>query len=247
MQSVNDHNAHSYDERAKQWEAAMPQKFGHIYLEKPAMLKELPDDLSGKLILCVGVGSGEELEEILKRNPKHVTAIDISEELLVIAKQKYPTVDFKEMDMMGMTFSDELFDLIYSSLAFHYSNDWDTLLEGMHRILKRGGELLFSTHHPGYWSKKPMTGKTYTNGRDTTLTEHTDILPVGVSIIFYNHPNESSILDSVTHSGFKVLNSFTPSVVEVSDIPCESHKNYESLKEKNANTPLFLVVHAVKE
>ncbi len=239
-----DNNARSYDERAKHWEEAMSKNVGHIYLEKPAMLKELPNDFFEKSVLCIGVGSGEELEEILKRNPQKVTAIDISEELLAIAREKYPHVHFERMDMMDMSFPDASFDFVYSSLAFHYANDWDALLQEVYRISKQGGELLFSTHNPGYWSKKPETGNTYTNERGVTLKEHTDILPGDVKVVFYNHPNEASIIDAVEKAGFVVQSSLVPLVIETADVPEDIRESYEKLKEKNLVLPLFFIVHA---
>jgi hypothetical protein len=68
--SVFDRNAKAFDAHAQSWQSAMNTNVGHKYLEKPAMERELPDTLSGKRVLCIGVGSGEELKEILKLNPE---------------------------------------------------------------------------------------------------------------------------------------------------------------------------------
>lgn len=54
--------------------------------------------------------------------------------------------------MNNLTFDSESFDFVYSSLALHYSDDWDNLLIGINRVLKPRGTLLFSTHNPEYWS-----------------------------------------------------------------------------------------------
>ena len=246
--STIDKNAQEYDAHAQSWQASMSTNMGHKYLEKPAMEKELPATFEGKSILCIGVGSGDELQEILKRNPAHVTGIDISNELLNIAKSRFPNVEFKKMDMSAMDFPEATFDFVYSSLTFHYAKDWGMLCSELYRVLKEGGELLFSTHHPDYWSRKTPTGNSYTNERGVTLTEHTALLPGDVSIIYYNHPNTDSINEALTHVGFKIEKSFAPSVIEAdaNTLPEQDKEGYAKLKTKNAGLPLFYLIKAIK-
>ena len=156
--SVIEKNAREYDLHAQSWQASMSTNMGHKYLEKPAMEKELSATFEDKSVLCIGVGSGDELKEILKRNPAHVTGIEISNKLLNIARSRFPNVEFKKMDMTATAFPDSFFDYVYSSLTFHYARDWDVLCSEIYRVLKKGGEVLFSTHHPDYWSRKAPTG-----------------------------------------------------------------------------------------
>lgn len=207
----------------------------------------LPQDLTGKHVLCVGVGSGEELQTLLARNPLHVTAIDISQNLLDIAQEQFPDAHYVCMDMMALEFPEESFDLLYSSLAFHYANDWDTLLTGVYRVLKPGGTLLFSTHHPNYWAKHP-TGTAHTNERGVKLTEHTATLSGGVGVTYYNHPDTGSILNALEYAGFAVEHAYAPRVVEVPPhtLSLQNKKRYDNLKRSNEETPLFWVVRARK-
>lgn len=210
----------------------------------------MPADLTGKSVLCIGVGSGYELDEILKRNPSNVVGIDTSDALIKIASEKYPNVTFFVMDMMQMNFPNESFDFVYSSLTFHYSNDWDILLTGVRRVLRQNGTLLFSTHNPKYWSNNPKTGNEHTNQRGVTLTEHTATLPAGnIDITYYNHSSEQSIKSSIEHTGFKIESFFAPLVVELTEEQLVSMDEkeqsvYMRLKEKNVGSPLFLVVRA---
>lgn len=246
--AIIEKNAKEYDSHAQSWQTSMSANMGHKYPEKPAMEKELPATFEGKKVLCVGVESGDELREILKRNPVRVTGIDISNELLHIAKSRFPDVEFKNMDMVAMDFSDATFDYIYSSLTFHYARDWDTLCSEIYRVMKKGGELLFSTHHPGYWSRKTPTGNSYTNDRGVTLAEHTAVLPGNVSIIYYNHSTPDSINEALTHAGFKIEKSFAPTVIEIDahTLPEQDKEGYAKLKAKNAESPLFYLVKARK-
>lgn len=249
MTSIAETNAGSYDKHAQSWEDALETNVGHKYLEKPAMETELSPNLEGQTVLSIGVGSGGELKEILKRNPKRLVGIDISEKLLELATRKYPEVELKKMNMMDMSFPGESFDYIYSSLTFHYAHDWDLLLKEVSRVLKRGGELLFSTHDPLYWSRKQETGKTYTNERGITMKEYRDTLPGGVEIIYYNHPNRESIKEGLEHAGFRVQSFFNPPVVELKNkksLDSDEIEKHKKLKERNDDRPLFLVIKAVK-
>lgn len=245
---VNKKNAEEYDIHAQSWQTAMATNKGHKYLEKPAMDRELPDTFIDKSVLCIGVGSGDELQAIVKRKPVKIIGIDISAKLLDIARSRFPDVEFRKMNMTEMDFPDSCFDFVYSSLTLHYANDWDMLLAEIYRVLKQGGELLFSTHHPEYWSHKTPTGNVYTNERGITLTEHTALLPGGVNIIYYNHPNTSSICEAIIHAGFEIEKSFAPSVIELNmeSLSEQDREGYAKIKTKNAELSLFYIVKAIK-
>ena len=100
MDSVKAHNQSQYDNNASDWQQQMDTNVGHRYLEKPAMQKELPEVLVGQDVLCVGIGTGHEINDIQRRGPNKLVGIDISKELLKIAEENYPTVEFKQLDMM---------------------------------------------------------------------------------------------------------------------------------------------------
>lgn len=240
-------NAAAYDAQAATWEENLLFNTGHIYLEKPAIFKELPSDLSGRTVLVIGVGGGLELEEILARNPARVVAIDTSGELLRIAKERAPHVEFQVMDMMQLSFPDAAFDAVFSSLTFHYSPDWDVLLAGVSRVMKPGGVLVFSTHNPDYWGKKPATGNVVKNERGVTLTEHAKVLNSAVSITYYNHISQNAIRDALLHAGFTIESFVTPVLQPLREDAGERERSdYEDTRRKNEACPYFVVVRATK-
>lgn len=238
-------NAENYDVNAQAWDLAMGTNAGHIFLEKPAMERLLPETLNQKDVLCIGVGSGDEISSLTTRNPQKIVGIDISEKLLELTKQKYPEVMTVRADMHELPFEDESFDFVYSSLTFHYSSDWDALLEEARRVLKPEGTLLFSTHNPLRWGLKQSTGNAYTNANGVTVTEHLTDLPGGVEITYYNHKDQKAIIDTLIRTGFKVVQSLTPSVVEIEPTDAQ-RESYENIKLKNTENPLFFIVKAVK-
>jgi SAM-dependent methyltransferase len=150
----------SYNEKAIEWAERMRSgsNHAHSYLEKPAMYAKLPR-LKGKAVLCLGCGSGEECEHLLKCGAKKVVGIDTSKKLIAIAKESYPDIEFRVEDMRKMKFPHASFDFVYSSLAMHYLSDWQSTLKKIHRSLKPRGTFLFSTHHPAYWSAEIIQAK----------------------------------------------------------------------------------------
>lgn len=138
-----------YNKYAKKWTEVIRSGTAifHVYLEKPAMNKKLPD-LKNKTVLCVGCGSGEEVEHLYSLGAKKVIGIDISEKLIDIAKKTYPDFEFFVIDVSDLTFDDNSFDFVYSSLTMHYIDDWSSALRSINKVLKTGGKFLFSITHP---------------------------------------------------------------------------------------------------
>lgn len=119
----------------------------HSLYEKPAIRAELPN-LSDLEVISIGCGSGLDTRWLADNGAKRVVGIDISEGLIEIAKKNNPDLEFQEMDMEQLDFPDGSFDLAYSSLAIHYVDGWTQPLSEAHRILRSGGQYIFSCGHP---------------------------------------------------------------------------------------------------
>lgn len=118
-------------------------------LEQPAMAKLLPD-IKGKSVLDLGCGYGHNCLDFVKRGAARVVGIDISEKMLEVAKKEsaHSKITYLNMSMTDISNLDERFDLIYSSLAFHYVKDFDAFAKDIFSVLNVGGQLLFSQEHP---------------------------------------------------------------------------------------------------
>ena len=118
-------------------------------LEQPAMAKLLPD-LSGKSVLDLGCGYGHNCLDFVKRGAERVVGVDISEKMLLVAKEEsaHNRIEYINMSMTDIQKLNEKFDLIYSSLAFHYVEDFEAFARDMYFRLNAGGQLLFSQEHP---------------------------------------------------------------------------------------------------
>jgi SAM-dependent methyltransferase len=117
------------------------------YIEKPMMKSMLPN-LEKKKVLMLGCGTGDETIMLSCAGAQELIGIDLSKVSIEIAKEAYPQYNFLVCDMHNLPFEDESFDFVYSSLAVHYSDNPKTVYDEVYRVLKKGGQFLFSVGHP---------------------------------------------------------------------------------------------------
>ncbi len=121
----------------------------NILLEQPAMARLLPD-VQGKSVLDLGCGYGHNCMAFVSKGADRVVGIDISERMLEVARAEsaHNRIEYVNMSMTDVHTLEGEFDLIYSSLAFHYIEDFEALAKDIYSKLNSGGCLLFSQEHP---------------------------------------------------------------------------------------------------
>lgn len=118
-------------------------------VETPILLAMLPD-LRDKAILDIGCGMGQHARQYADMGAKSVLGIDISEKMLAYAQAHNggENITYRRMAMEDLDAIDGRFDLVTSSLAFDYVEDFEGMMAKIHRRLETGGELVFSMSHP---------------------------------------------------------------------------------------------------
>lgn len=119
-------------------------------IEKPQMQEMLPKDVSGMTILDLGCGAGGLSKMLSDAGAKYVLGTDISKNMIneankIAVKGK---LEFKVMAMEEIDQIHKKFDMVVSSLAFHYVKDFEKLIKDISNLLKPNGLLVFSQEHP---------------------------------------------------------------------------------------------------
>ncbi|WP_425251688.1 class I SAM-dependent methyltransferase [Janthinobacterium sp. NFX145] len=117
--------------------------------EWPALRAMLPE-LQGKSVLDLGCGYGWFCRWAAEAGAASVLGVDVSAKMLAQARSmgEYAVVDYARLDLEQLVLPPASYDLVYSSLAFHYIEDFGTLLAAIHHALKPSGKLVFSIEHP---------------------------------------------------------------------------------------------------
>ena len=117
--------------------------------EWPALQPMLPP-FEGRRVLDLGCGYGWHCMYAADHGAASVLGLDISERMLAVAREKRGprAIAYRRCAIEDACFPAGSFDIVLSSLAFHYVQDWPGLVQNISRWLCPGGWLVFSTEHP---------------------------------------------------------------------------------------------------
>ena len=117
--------------------------------EWPA-LKALMPPLEGTRVLDLGCGFGWHCRHARAAGAASVVGVDLSEKMLARARALTDdaAIDYRRMAIEDIDFAPDSFDLVLSSLAFHYVANLEPVVARVWRCLKPGGTFLVSVEHP---------------------------------------------------------------------------------------------------
>lgn len=105
-------------------------------------------DVTGQRVLDLGCGEGHVARRV-HASGGEVTGLDLSSELLRIARQRGAGIEYVHGDAQDLrAFLDATFDLVYSNLALMDIPDLSATYSEVHRILRPGGRFVFTLVHP---------------------------------------------------------------------------------------------------
>lgn len=136
-------------------------------IEQPAIHTLLPS-LKNKKILDIGCGFGHFARYARANDAANVIAIDPSKNMIneAIKLTHDDQIIYKNVGIENAEENANYFDLIVSSLAFHYVENFQSLIEKISHWLKADGYLIFSVEHPICTAYPEATIKTDEHGRD---------------------------------------------------------------------------------
>jgi len=205
--------------------------------EFPAMTDLLPG-VEGNRVLDAGCGRGRYTEWLIDRGA-NVVAVDKSSEMVEEARQRVDDrAEVRRADIgESLEFADgDEFDGVVSGLSLHYLEDWRPVFAEFARILRSGGFLVFSTHHPvdDYVAFEAENYFETERERMTWSASGDEI-----DVPFYRRPF-SEVINPLVETGFRLEELVEPKPTEAFE-----EKKPESY-EKRLTYPTFLCVRASK-
>lgn len=190
----------------------------NILFEIPALFSLLPD-LSGKTVLDLGCGFGEHCKAFVSRGAERVVGIDISEKMLAAARRENsdPAIEYMQMPIEDLDRLDGSFDVVVSSLAFHYVEDFPAVVKKIRDKMNAGGLFVFSQEHPlttaygggDRWTKDEDGNKLYVNLSDYGREGERESTWFVDGIRKY-HRMFSTIVNTLTDAGFTIERVIEP-------------------------------------
>ena len=118
--------------------------------------KQIISDLAGfnvaNTVLDIGCGEGTYTHFLKEEFAKDgtVVGIDISKEMIELARNEYPGIEFRLESMDDISLGDNTVDFVFSRYVIHYSRNLHKSLAEIARVTKSGGVFLFKVVHPFY-------------------------------------------------------------------------------------------------
>jgi ubiquinone/menaquinone biosynthesis C-methylase UbiE len=147
-----------FDKKAVAYDDWCKTQVGHFVdsLEKNLM-KEVAKPMMGENALDLGCGTGIYSYWLLEQGLS-VTGVDISSEMLKVAKTKRDSekIQFLQGDIYSLPFPNETFDLVVSNIVLEFTNNPKQVVKEALRVLKHGGRFVC-----GLIGKESDWGKMY--------------------------------------------------------------------------------------
>lgn len=114
-----------------------------IFESEKSCIEKLIKKVESKVAIDLGIGTGL-FTKILREKGYKVIGIDISDEMLKIAKNRGFEVIKHDLNN-PLPFNDESFDFVFSMTSIEFLKNPQNLMGEVHRILKKDGEFLLIT------------------------------------------------------------------------------------------------------
>lgn len=213
--------------------------------EWPALRQLLPD-FSGRQVLDLGCGYGWHCKYASDHGAASVLGVELSAKMLEQARRKNSGagITYRQGDMEELEFPAGSFDIVLSSLAFHYAKDFGRLVQRIHRWLIPGGGFVFSVEHPVFTANGSQDWYYGSNGEilhfpvDNYYYEGIrDAVFLGEHVVKY-HRTLTTYLDTLLQSGFSLQRVVEPQ-------PPEEMLELPGMREE-MRRPMMLLVSAKK-
>lgn len=210
-------------------------------------LEKLLPDFHGRRVLDLGCGYGWHCQYAAGHGAACVLGTDISQKMLETARARNPgpSIEYRQAAMEDLRFPDGSFDVVLSSLAFHYVKDFRPLVRSISRWLTPGGGFVFSVEHPVFtaygsqdWYYGPDGEILHFPVDNYYLEGPREAVFLGERVTKY-HRTLTTYLDTLLENGFRLTRVVEPQ-------PPEDMMELPGMRDE-LRRPMMLLVSVVKE
>ncbi|WP_455684579.1 class I SAM-dependent methyltransferase [Thomasclavelia sp.] len=210
-------------------------------------LQKILPDFTKKRVLDLGCGYGWHCKYAVDNGASYVLGTDISHKMLEAAKKMNSdiNIEYQCIAMEDLNLPPESFDIILSSLAFHYVKDFESIITNISKWIKKDGEFIFSVEHPVFTSYGSQDWYYDENGKilhfpvDNYYYEgKRDAIFLGEKVIKY-HRTITTYLNTLLENGFVFQHIIEPQ-------PPKEMLNIEGMKDE-MRRPMMLLISVKKK
>lgn len=145
-----------YDDFADDYDASRysTEKQKIIDTAAKTVVLDLLGNIEGKSILDCGCGTGR-FADIFARSGANAIGMDISENMLSIAKRKVPFAKFIRGDVFSLPFKEKKFDIVVCSQVLTHLHKYKEPLLEMKRVMKENGTIIIDIRNI-LWPLRPL-------------------------------------------------------------------------------------------
>lgn len=210
-------------------------------------LKKILPDFRGRRVLDLGCGYGWHCKYAADNGALSVLGTDISRKMLEVAERKNSDsrIEYRRIAMEDLDFPAGAFDVVLSSLAFHYVRDFEPLIKNIAVWLRSGGELVFSVEHPVF---------TAYGTQDWYYGRNGEILHFPVDNYYYEGKREAIFLGEKVTKYHRTLTTYLETLLKngftlqhvIEPQPPEEMMDLAGMKDE-MRRPMMLLVSAKKK
>lgn len=211
------------------------------------ILRDMLPNFTCKDVLDLGCGFGWHCRYAIENGARSVVGIDISEKMLAKAKEIncLKGIEYVRMPLEDVDYSAHSFDIVISSLTFHYIQSFETISKNVYKWLRPGGSFVFSVEHPIFTASGNQ--EWYTDENDNNIHWPVDnyfiegkreAIFLGEKVTKY-HKTLTTYLNDLLKEGFSIKEIVEPQPSQ------EMLDEYPGMKDE-LRRPMMLLISTIK-
>ncbi len=183
-------------------------------IEWPCIQAMLPD-IKGKSVIDLGCGSGRYTFLLEEAGPRKLTGVDISDEMLRIARKKAESRGSKARFVKGDLHDfvpEDQYDVVFSSTLSHYIVDLFPLFANIYDMLTYKGICIISVVNPIYSAHLTKGGQDAPHPRTDSFVQpwYNGDEELEELLSYSYHHTFSDYINAIIHNGLTILEMQEP-------------------------------------